>query len=93
MAENDLTVKMLESLPSSTEEQKQTSKISQFVRDDEFLSNGSLKKVSKEALNILTSGQARALKMLMVACNFLLANGNSLQGPFYPKEAGKKSFL
>lgn len=38
----------------------------------------------------LTPFQTKFIIVLLVICNFMIANGVSLQGPFYPKEAENK---
>lgn len=39
--------------------------------------------------NQLSVFQTRFIIIMLAGCNFLVANGVSLQGPFFPKEAGK----
>ena len=45
---------------------------------------------SIQQVTLLTPLQIKFIIVLLVICNFLIANGVSLQGPFFPKEAGKK---
>lgn len=41
-----------------------------------------------QASPLLSPLQVKFIIVLLVICNFLIANGVSLQGPFFPKEAG-----
>lgn len=43
--------------------------------------------------NRLTSMQTKFIIVLLAVCNFFIANGVSLQGPFFPKEAGKLQWI
>lgn len=44
---------------------------------------------SEQVASRLSVVQTRFIIIMLALCNFLVANGVSLQGPFFPKEAGK----
>ena len=43
-----------------------------------------------DASSLLSKRQCQFIIISLVICNFCIANGVSLQGPFFPKEAGKE---
>lgn len=61
---------------------------SESINNHNHLSNDSNIKHTSVIQQPLTSMQTKFIIVLLAVCNFFIANGVSLQGPFFPKEAG-----
>lgn len=55
--------------------------------------NGAVNQAESNQTSLLSPWQDRFIIVLLVICNFLIANGVSLQGPFFPKESESKGVL